>query len=304
MKRLILFVIILSLSNSVIAQTKMIINKNNGTSDSLNLSDIKSITFKISSVQPFTHDMVSVTGGTFTAGTTPVTISSFKIDKYAVTYDLWTNVVNWGLTHGYTDLTSGQNGYNPVGSNNPVTNVNWYDVVKWCNACSEKDGFSPLYYTDSTQTTIYKTGQIDINITAVKWTANGYRLPTECEYEFAARGGNQTKGYTYSGSNNIDSVAWYFGNSGNSTHPVGQKGANELGIYDMSGNVWGRCWDWYSIYPSGGTTDPKGPSTKQTNRSIRGGSASNDGSWERVSARLDNDPNNRNGFVGFRCVKN
>jgi sulfatase modifying factor 1 len=247
--------------------------------------------------------MVLVAGGTFTAGSTSVTIGGFRIDKYEVTYELWTAVRTWALTHGYTDLVAGQNGYNPVGSNNPVTMVSWYDVVKWCNARSEKDGLTPVYYVGETPA-VYRTGEPDINIDAVKWNVNGYRLPTETEWEFAARGGNSTHGYTYSGSNAVDSVAWYGSNSGSTTHMVGQKTANELGIYDMGGNVEEWCWDWNSTtYPSG-TTDPNGPSTTQTyNRVVRGGSFNDIDYSCRVDARNHYILIVRNYYIGFRCVQ-
>jgi sulfatase modifying factor 1 len=254
-------------------------------------------------------NLVSVAGGTFTAGSTPVTISSFKIDKYEVTYELWTEVRNWGLAHGYTDLPAGQNGGsypsgNPAaGSNNPVTEVSWNDAVKWCNARSEKDGFTPVYYIDNKQRTIYRTGQIDINTDAVKWTASGYRLPTECEWEYAARGGNQTHSYMYSGSNDLDEVACHLDNSDTSTHPVGQKKANELGIYDMSGNVNEWCWDWFAkAYPSGGITDPKG--TKEFPiRVIRGGSFDLYPLFYQVDFRDSHYANVRGFNIGFRCVQ-
>jgi formylglycine-generating enzyme required for sulfatase activity len=267
--------------------------------------------WKFTTISVIIPETVPVEGGTFTAGSTPVAISSFKMDKYEVTYELWTEVRNWGLAHGYTDLPAGQNGgsYHPSGkpateSNNPVTKVNWYDVVKWCNARSEKDGLTPVYYTNSTQGTIYRTGQIDINIDAVKWTAKGYRLPTECEWEYAARGGNQTHGYIYSGSNDLDEVAWYEKNSGFSTHQVGQKKANELGIYNMAGNVSEWCWDWHDDeYPSGGTTDPKGPTTTQDFRLLRGNSFIGGELSSRVNDRSSYYPVTRDDDYGFRCVR-
>ncbi|MFH0992041.1 MAG: SUMF1/EgtB/PvdO family nonheme iron enzyme [bacterium] len=259
------------------------------------------------------QELVLVAGGTFQMGSNDandnlaspphsVTLAAFYIDKTEITYEKWTDVRNWSLTHGYTDLSVGQNGYSPVGSNNPVTDVSWYDVVKWCNARSEKEGLTPVFYTNGTQSTIYRTGQTDINNDAVKWNANGYRLPTEAEWEFAARGGTKTHGYTYSGSNTVGDVAWYEKNGG-TTHSVGQKAANELGTYDMSGNVWEWCWDWYVAYTSTLQTDPKGPSLG-TYRVIRGGSYGHPDYMSRAAYRADwYYPSNSGIGAGFRCVR-
>ena len=123
-------------------------------------------------------------------------------------------------------------------------------------------------------------------------TGKHFRLPTEAEWEFAARGGNSSQGFKYAGSNNIDFVAWFEGNSGNETHPVGQKQPNELGLYDMSGNVWEWCSDNYGSYPSYLlTTNPSGPSEASSDFShvIRGGSLFDDVGLSRVSCR-DNEP--------------
>lgn len=258
--------------------------------------------------------MVAVAGGTFQMGSTTgnsneqpvhsVTVGSFAIDKFEITYEKWTEVRNWALTHGYasTDIAVGRNGYSPVGSNNPVTEVNWFDILKWCNARSEKDGLNPVYYTNSSMSTVYRSGEIGLADNAVKWTANGYRLPTEAEWVFAARGGTKSNNYTYSGSNTIDIVGWYITNSGSTTHSVGQKAANELGIYDMSGNAWEWCWDWYGAYSGTAQTDPKGAGSG-TYRVLRGGSFSGGDFSCRSAYRFDYDPNVRYYSFGFRCVQ-
>jgi formylglycine-generating enzyme required for sulfatase activity len=216
--------------------------------------------------------MCPVAGWSFIAGATPVVVSSFQMDRFEVTFELWTAVRTWGSTHGYTDLPVGQNGSSPLGGSNPVTNVSWYDAVKWCNARSEWEGTDPVYFTDATQTTVYRTGQIALGNDAVSWSAPGYRLPTEVEWDYAARGGRFSRGYPYAGASIPGNVAWYDGNAGNRTHTAGTRSANELGLFDLSGNVFEWIWDgWSPVYPVGGSTDPRGPATAQTYRVVRGG---------------------------------
>ncbi len=132
-------------------------------------------------------------------------------------------------------------------------------------------------------------------------TDQKFRLPTEAEWEFAARGGNKSQHFKYSGSNEIDKVAWYEGNSGNKPHPVGSKKANELGLYDMSGNVWEWCEDWYGVYTYASQTNPKG-SVQGSNRVGRGGSWSNSASGCRVSLRVGRSPGSRSETLGFRLA--
>ncbi len=172
----------------------------------------------------------------------------------------------------------------------PVIYVSWYDAVKYCNWLSEQAGLPKAY---------------SISGTSVNWNQNaeGYRLPTEAEWEYAARGGKHSRGYKYAGSNNVGEVGWYSGNSGGKTHPVKGKKANELGLYDMSGNVWEWCWDWYdsdyySISPGGNLTGPSSGSY----RVIRGGSWGLNPEGLRVAARGGNSPGYSNLLLCFRPV--
>jgi len=188
-------------------------------------------------------NMVTVQGGTLPSSSQLAgqTVATFQIGKYEVTWGEWKEVRDWAVANGYTDLANVGAG---SGDDHPVRDVSWYDVLKWCNAKSLKVGLLPVYHSNGST---HKTGQIAPTVNS---GANGYRLPTEKEWEWAARGGVSSLGYTYSGSNDVNAVAWYQDNSGGAavglnfnrgTWPVGQKTPNEIGLYDMSGNIFELC---------------------------------------------------------------
>jgi formylglycine-generating enzyme required for sulfatase activity len=230
--------------------------------------------------------LVEVAGGTFEMGSTTadlekpvhtVTVSSFRIGKYEVTQSQYEQVLG-PTVFCYTGDTS-----------RPAEWVTWHEAVRFCNELSESERLEPCYTINGSQATC-------------DWSKNGYRLPTEAEWEFAARGGTLSEGYLYSGSDTADQVAWYNANCGGSTHSAGTKAANELGLHDLSGNVSEWCWDWIRIYPSSAQTDPTGPASGSY-RVLRGGSLSFSEDSERCAYRDHMDPAVSINNLGFRIAR-
>lgn len=216
-----------------------------------------------------------------------VSVSAFFMDKFEVSREAWLSVYNWAVSHGYQFESSGF----WLGTGHPVI-INWYDAVKWCNARSEMGGLTPCYYTNASQTAVYRSKQIDLVNTSVKWTANGFRLPTEAEWEKAARGGLQGRRYPWGdaingGNANYASSGDPFDGYTPGTTPVGYYNgrqtpagpdmSNGYGLYDMAGNVWEWCWDWYDAVYCGrpqANNDPRGPDLG-VSRLLRGGAYDN-----------------------------
>ena len=216
------------------------------------------------------YNMVWVEGGTFRMGATPEHGSdAFDDEKpvHSVTLSSF-YIGKTEVTQALWETVMGSNPSEFKGDDLPV------DIVSW----------------DDCQEFIRKLNDL---------TGQNFRLPAEAEWEFACRGGNNSRGYKYSGNNYIDNVAWYTDNSGDKTHPVATKSPNELGIYDMSGNVWEWCSDWKGNYSSGAQVNPKGP-CKGVSRVLRGGSWYDDARYCRSSFRHFSGPGFRGKLLGFR----
>ncbi|MDO5342000.1 MAG: SUMF1/EgtB/PvdO family nonheme iron enzyme [Bacteroidia bacterium] len=240
-----------------------------GGDSSVRLAFSDNKTFTVNGV---TFEMVAVKGGTFTMGATSEQWSdAWDYEKPAHSVTLGDYYIGkFEVTQELWEAVMGSNPSSFKGSKLPVEKVSWDDCYNF----------------------IRKLNQL---------TGRNFRLPTEAEWEYAARGGSRSRGYKYSGSNSINVVAWYEDNSGKKPHPVGTKTPNELGIYDMSGNVWEWCQDWEGSYGSGSQTNPQGPSSGSY-RVIRGGGWNTYSFFCRVSHRDGNAPGYRDYYLGFRLV--
>ena len=218
------------------------------------------------------NDMVYVSGGTFTMGGTSEQGSDAYDDEkptHNVTLSSY-YICKYEVTQALWRAVMGSNPSNFKGDNLPVECVSWNDCQTFINRLNS-------------------------------YTGRNFRLPTEAEWEFAARGGNYSRHYKYSGSNYIGDVAWYGDNSGNRTHPVGTKQPNELGLYDMSGNVYEWCSDWYGSYSSYSQSNPTGPNSG-SDRVDRGGSWGGSARYCRSSYRGNLTPGYRFSNLGLRLV--
>lgn len=213
-----------------------------------------------------------------------VAVDGFEIGKFPVMKEEYDWIRVWGVDKGY-HLSPGE----APGNSHPVTAVTWYDAVKWCNAKSEHELLVPVYTINGQ---IYRRGEYGPDgstLVARHERGNGYRLPTEAEWEWAARGGQFSRGHLFSGSDSADEVSWHAANAGEKTRPVGLKDANELGIHDMSGNVWEWCWDL--------------DESRSANR-LRGGSWRHRAAEGTVVCRVSRAPDSRYSVIGFRLARN
>ena len=249
---------------------------------------------------------------------TNVYVSAFYMDVNLVSYSQWQEIYAWATNHGYGFAHAGAG----KAADHPVQTVDWFDCVKWSNARSEQAGLRPVYYTDAAYTQVFTNGDSGTAV-YVNWTNNGYRLPTEAEWEIAAQGGasgnrfpwgngisdgqanykGDTNGYGYDlGPDGYNAT---FTNGGFPyTSPVGSFPANRYGLYDMAGNVYAWCWDWYATpYGQPTTNNPTGPDDPWYSRILRGGAWSSVAVSASCAYRYRAGATTASFAFGFRCVK-
>lgn len=299
-------------------------NASGESSESLDVS----ATPRVAAIVAANARMVSIPAGNFLFGDSndgisyakpvkTINVSGYCVDRYETTHDLWKTVHDWATAPArganiYTFDNPGTRGADGNGTDVPVTTVNWYDTVKWLNARSEMEGLTPAYYTDALHTTVYRTGRADLANDRVNWTGNGYRLPTEAEWEKAARGGLVANRWPWGNDpadpNLVDPALANY-NEGRVTS-VGIYPSNGYGLYDMAGNVWEWTWNWWVDdynHASVITTDPVGPDSPIAADKIfrvrRGGGYAYGAMFLRNAERMGRAPTYIANYFGFRSIR-